>query len=48
MKKITTEGSDLAIEFGPIIKNIYKKKDFPIMFALIDAICKNKILKIKW
>ena len=48
MKKITTEGSDLAIEFGPIIKKNYKKKDFPIMFALINSICKNKILKIEW
>ena len=48
MKNITTEGSDLALEIGPTLKKKYSKRDFPIMFALIDSICKNQVLKIKW
>ncbi len=48
MKNITTEGCDLAIEIGPTIQKKFKKKDFPLMFSLIDSICKNKKLKIKW
>lgn len=48
MNNITTEGSDLALEIGNTLKKNYNKKDFPIMFALIDAICRNKILNIKW
>ena len=48
MKNITTEGCDLAIEVGPTIQKKFKRKDFPLMFALIDSICKNKKLKIKW
>ena len=48
MQKITTEGSDLALEIGPTLKKKYNKRDFPIMFALIDSICKNQVLKIKW
>ena len=48
MKSITTEGCELAIEIGPIIKKKFKRIQFPILFALIDAICKNQKLKIKW
>ena len=48
MKNITTEGSDLALEIGPIIQKKFKRKDFPMMFALIDTISKNKKLNIKW
>jgi len=48
MRNITTEGCDLALEFGPIIQKKFKRKDFPILFALIDSICKNKKLHIKW
>ena len=48
MKSITTEGCELALEIGPIIKKKFKRIQFPILFALIDAICKNQKLKIKW
>ena len=48
MKSITTEGCELALEIGPIIKKKFKRTQFPILFALIDAICKNQKLKIKW
>ena len=48
MKNITVEGADLALEIGPNILKQLKKKDFPIMFSLINAICKNQKLKIKW
>ena len=47
MNNITTEGSDLALEIGNTLKKNYNKKDFAIMFALIDSICRNKILNIK-
>ena len=48
MQNITTEGSELALEIGPTLKKKFNKRDFPIMFALIDCICKNQVLKIKW
>ena len=48
MKNITTEGCDLALEIGPIILKKFSKKDFPIMFALVTSILKNKKLFIKW
>ena len=48
MKNITTEGCDLALEVGHIMLKYCNKKNFPIMTALINAILKNKKLKIKW
>ena len=48
MKKITTEGSQLALDIGLTIKKKLNKRDFPIMFSLIDSICRNKKLQIKW
>ena len=48
MKNITTEGCDLAKEIGAVILKKFKKKDFPIMFALINSILKDKKLNIKW
>ena len=48
MKDITTEGCDLALELGSLILKKFERKKFPILFALIDSICKNKKLKIKW
>ena len=48
MKNITTEGCDLALELGELLQKKFKRKNFPIMFALIDSICKNKKLNIKW
>ena len=48
MKNITTEGCDLVFDIGSVILKYFKKKDFPIMFSLIESILKNKKLKIKW
>ena len=48
MRNITTEGCDLALELGTIIQKKFSRKDFPILFALIDSILKNRKLKIKW
>ncbi len=48
MKNITTEGSQLALDIGLTIKKKLNKRDFPIMFSLIDSICRNKKLQIKW
>ena len=48
MRNITTEGCDLALELGNIIQKKFSRKDFPILFALIDSILKNRKLKIKW
>ena len=46
MRNVTVEGADLVLEIGPKILSDFKKKDFPIMFALIKSICNNKKLKI--
>ncbi len=48
MKNITTEGCDLALELGSVILKYFKRKDFPLMFSLIESILKNKKLFIKW
>ncbi|MDC0468847.1 glycerol-3-phosphate dehydrogenase [Candidatus Pelagibacter sp.] len=48
MKNITVEGAELAKEIGPFILKNYSKKDFPLMFNLIESICNNKKLKIDW
>ncbi|MDC3384804.1 glycerol-3-phosphate dehydrogenase [Candidatus Pelagibacter sp.] len=48
MKNITIEGAELAKEIGPFILKNYSKKDFPLMFNVIESICNNKKLKIDW
>jgi glycerol-3-phosphate dehydrogenase (NAD(P)+) len=48
MKNITVEGAELAKEIGPFILRNYSKKDFPLMFNVIESICNNKKLKIDW
>ena len=48
MKNITVEGAELAKEIGPFILKNYSKKDFPLMFNIIESICNNKKLKIDW
>ena len=48
MKNITVEGAQLAKEIGPFILKNYSKKDFPLMFNVIESICNNKKLKIDW
>jgi glycerol-3-phosphate dehydrogenase (NAD(P)+) len=48
MKNITVEGAELAKEIGPFILKNYSKKDFPLMFNVIESICNNKKLQIDW
>ena len=48
MKNDTVEGAYLAIEIAPFVfKNINKRK-VPLMISLLEAIVKNKKLKIKY
>jgi len=48
MKDITVEGAELALEIGPSILKNFKSNDYPLMFSIIDTICSNKKLEIKW
>ena len=48
MKEITVEGADLAFEIGPKILKEFDKKDFPLLFCMLEAICNNKKLIIDW
>ena len=44
----TVEGADLAKEIAPYILKKINKKKIPLMIALLNAITKNKKLKIKY
>ena len=44
----TIEGADLAIEIAPYILKKINKKKIPLMIALLNAITKNKKLKINY
>ena len=48
MKNITVEGAELAFEIGPKIFKDLKKKNFPLMFSILQTICENKKLEINW
>merc|ERR1711991_618265 len=48
MKNDTVEGADLANEIAPYILKKINKKKIPLMIALLDAITKNKKLKINY
>ena len=48
MKNITVEGAQLALEIGPKILQELNSKHFPLMFSMIQTICENKKLEIKW
>ena len=48
MKDITVEGAQLALEIGPILLKELKKKEFPLMFNILETICNNKKLSINW
>ena len=48
MKKITVEGAQLAKEIGPTIFRKLKRNKFPLMFNILNTICKNKKLNINW
>ena len=42
MTNDTVEGAELAFEIGPKILKDISKKDFPIMFSLIESLCNDK------
>ena len=48
MKHITVEGAQLALEIGPKILQDLNPKHFPLMFSMLNTICENKKLEIKW
>jgi glycerol-3-phosphate dehydrogenase (NAD(P)+) len=48
MKNITVEGAQLALEIGPKILQDLNSSHFPLMFSMLNTICENKKLKIKW
>ena len=48
MKNETVEGADLAYEIAPYIFTKINKKKIPLMTALLNAITKNKKLKINY
>jgi glycerol-3-phosphate dehydrogenase (NAD(P)+) len=48
MKNITVEGAQLALEIGPKILQDLNCSHFPLMFSMLNTICENKKLEIKW
>ena len=48
MKNDTVEGADLAIEIAPFVFKKINKRRIPLMISLLEAIVKNKKLKIKY
>ena len=48
MPNDTVEGADLAFEIGKKVKIDFDIKKLPIMISIINTICNNKLLEIKW
>ena len=48
MKNDTVEGADLAIEIAPFVFKKINKRKLPLMISLLEAIVKNKKLKINY
>ena len=48
MKETTVEGAELAFEIGPKIFKEFKANEFPLMFSVLQSICENKKLEIRW
>ena len=48
MKNDTVEGADLAIEIAPFVFKKIDKRKLPLMVSLLEAIVKNKKLKINY
>ena len=48
MKNITVEGAQLALEIGPKILQDLNSSHFQLMFSMLNTICENKKLEIKW
>ena len=42
------EGADLALEIGSKVKSDFDIKKLPLMTSIINAICDDKLLKVKW
>ena len=48
MKGITVEGAQLILEIGDKIVKDLNNKDYPLMFSLVNTICRNQKLLISW
>ncbi len=48
MQKITVEGADLAVEISKKVNEDFDEKKLPLMLAMINAITKDKKLKLNW
>ena len=48
MQMDTVEGADLALEIGHKVKNDFDIKTLPLMISIIDTICDEKPLTVKW
>ena len=48
MKDTTVEGAELAFEIESRIRKDFDKKKFPLLFAMVNAITKNKKIIINW
>ena len=48
MRNDTVEGADLATEIAPFVFKKINKRRIPLMISLLEAIVKNKKLKIKY
>ena len=48
MPKDTIEGADLALEIGSKVKSDFDVKKLPLMTSIIDTICNEKPLTVKW
>lgn len=44
----TIEGAELAFDIGRKILKDVPKKDFPLMYSLVDSLLNDKKLDIKW
>ena len=48
MPKDIIEGADLALEIGSKVKSDFDVKKLPLMISIIDTICNEKPLTVKW
>ena len=48
MQMDTVEGADLALEIGRKVKSDFDIKTLPLMISIIDTICDEKPLTVKW
>ena len=48
MANDTIEGADLALEIGSKVKSDFDIKTLPLMTSIIDTICNEKPLTVKW